>query len=89
MVQSQPRKIVSKTLSQKTFLKNRAGGVAQSQGPEFKPQHCKKKVYNILFHHMTVHSLVGSMLLIMSSYDNDSVNYIVYGGNRINNLVFP
>jgi hypothetical protein len=23
--------------------KNRAGGVAQDEGPEFKPQYCKKK----------------------------------------------
>jgi hypothetical protein len=43
MVQSQPRKIVCKTLSQKTFHKNRAGGVAQGEGPEFKPKYCKKK----------------------------------------------
>jgi hypothetical protein len=29
----------------KTSLKkkNRAGGVAQGEGPEFKPQYCKKK----------------------------------------------
>jgi hypothetical protein len=26
----------------KTFHKNRAGGVAQSEGPEFKPQYWKK-----------------------------------------------
>jgi hypothetical protein len=26
----------------KTHHKNRAGGVAQGEGPEFKPQHCKK-----------------------------------------------
>jgi hypothetical protein len=37
-VQSQPGQIVGETLSQK-----RAGGVAQGVGPEFKPQHCKKK----------------------------------------------
>jgi hypothetical protein len=27
----------------KTLCKKRAGGVAQGIGPEFKPQHCKKK----------------------------------------------
>jgi hypothetical protein len=27
----------------KTLHKNRDGGVAQGEGPEFKPQHCKKK----------------------------------------------
>jgi hypothetical protein len=38
-VQSQPRQIVHKTLSQKTLHKNRAGGVAQGENPEFKPQY--------------------------------------------------
>jgi hypothetical protein len=28
---------------EKLFTKNRAGGVAQGEGPEFKPQDCKKK----------------------------------------------
>jgi hypothetical protein len=43
VVQSQPRQIVPKTLSQKrlkkrkTITKNGAGGVAQGQGPDFKP----------------------------------------------------
>jgi hypothetical protein len=43
-IQSQPGEIVSKTLSQKKkpFTK-RAGGVAQSKGPEFKPLYKKKK----------------------------------------------
>jgi hypothetical protein len=31
------------TLSQKTLHKNRAGGVAQGEGPEFKSQYRKKK----------------------------------------------
>jgi hypothetical protein len=43
VVQSQPGQIVHETLSQKTPHKNRAGGVAQGEGPEFKPQYCKKK----------------------------------------------
>jgi hypothetical protein len=42
MVQSQPRQIVHETLSRKTLHKNRAGGVAQGEGPEFKPKYCKK-----------------------------------------------
>jgi hypothetical protein len=32
-----------KTLSQKTLHKNWAGGVAQGEGPKFKPQNRKKK----------------------------------------------
>jgi hypothetical protein len=43
MVQSQPRQIVHESLSQKNPIQKRAGGVAQGVGPEFKPQHCKKK----------------------------------------------
>jgi hypothetical protein len=35
--------IVVETLSQKILHKNRAGGVAQSEGPEFKFKYCKKK----------------------------------------------
>jgi hypothetical protein len=46
-VQSQPGQIVHKTLSrEKTQHKNRAGGVAQGEGPKFKPQYCKKKKKN-------------------------------------------
>jgi hypothetical protein len=36
VVRSQPRKIVRETLSRKSLCKNRAGGVAQGEGPEFK-----------------------------------------------------
>jgi hypothetical protein len=36
-VQSQPRQIVSETLSQKYSSQKKAGGVGQSVGPEFKP----------------------------------------------------
>jgi hypothetical protein len=28
---------------EKTLHKNRVGGVDQDEGPEFKPQYCKKK----------------------------------------------
>jgi hypothetical protein len=42
IVRSQPRKIVCKTLSQKTHHKKRAGGVAQGVSPEFKLQYHKK-----------------------------------------------
>jgi hypothetical protein len=40
-VQSQPRKIVYGTLSQKYPVQKRAGGMTQGVGPEFKPQ-CQK-----------------------------------------------
>jgi hypothetical protein len=43
VVQSQPGQIVHETLSQKTLHKNRTGGVAQDESPEFKPQYQKKK----------------------------------------------
>jgi hypothetical protein len=33
----QPRQIVLKTPSQKTLYKNKVGGVAQDESPEFKP----------------------------------------------------
>jgi hypothetical protein len=42
-VQSQPRQVVPKTLSQKPLSQKWAGGVAQGVGPEFKPQYRKKK----------------------------------------------
>jgi hypothetical protein len=35
--------IVHETLSQKSPSQKRAGGVAQGEGPEFKPQYHKKK----------------------------------------------
>jgi hypothetical protein len=43
VVQSQPRQIVHKTLSQKKTIIKRAGGVSQGVGPEFKPQCCKNR----------------------------------------------
>jgi hypothetical protein len=48
MVQSQPRQIVLQTLSQKTLRKNRAVGVTQGEGPEFKPQYQKNKNKKII-----------------------------------------
>jgi hypothetical protein len=38
-VQSHPGQIIRVTLSQKTLHKNGAGGMAQGEGPEFKPQY--------------------------------------------------
>jgi hypothetical protein len=38
-VQSQPRKILCETLSQKNPSQKRAGGMAQGVGPEFKSQY--------------------------------------------------
>jgi hypothetical protein len=43
VVQIGPGQIVYETLSRKTLHKNRAGGMAQGEGPEFKPQYWKKK----------------------------------------------
>jgi hypothetical protein len=42
-VWGQPRQIVRETLSRKNPSQKRAGGVAQSVGPKFKPQYCKKE----------------------------------------------
>jgi hypothetical protein len=41
-VQSQLGQIVQETLSQKYPAQNRAGGVAQGESPEFKPQYHNK-----------------------------------------------
>jgi hypothetical protein len=63
-VQSQPGQILlHKTLSQRTFHKNRTGGVAQGEGPEFKPQYCKKK---------------KKKKVLYSAYDYKSFKYIDY-----------
>jgi hypothetical protein len=53
MIQSQPRQIVPETLSRKTLNKNRAGGVAQGEGLEFKPQYLKKKKKEISYSSMS------------------------------------
>jgi hypothetical protein len=45
-VQSQPRQIVYKTLSQENTSQKRAGGVAQGVGPEFKSHYQKEKGKN-------------------------------------------
>jgi hypothetical protein len=42
-VQSQLGQIVQETLSQKNPSQKRAGGMAQSVGPKFKPQYQKKR----------------------------------------------
>jgi hypothetical protein len=42
-VRSQLRQIVLNPI-EKTHYKKRAGGVAQGEGPEFKPQHWKKQI---------------------------------------------
>jgi hypothetical protein len=42
-VRSQPGQVVHETLARKTLHKNRAGRVAQGEGPEFKLQYRKKK----------------------------------------------
>jgi hypothetical protein len=45
-VRSQPGQIVCEILSRKTLHKNRVGGAAHGEGPEFKPQYRKKKKKN-------------------------------------------
>jgi hypothetical protein len=47
-VRSQPRQIVLETLISKISITKRAGGVTQSEGPEFKPQYHKKKKKNAM-----------------------------------------
>jgi hypothetical protein len=37
------KKITRDPISKNRITKNWAGGVAQSEGPEFKPPYCKKK----------------------------------------------
>jgi hypothetical protein len=46
-IQSQPRQIVCKTLSQQKTYHRKKTGVAQGVGPEFKPQYRKKKKKDI------------------------------------------
>jgi hypothetical protein len=52
VVQSQPGQIVRETVSRKNLHKNRAGGVAQGEGPEYckkkPPKNQKNKIRNIL-----------------------------------------
>jgi hypothetical protein len=43
MVRRQPGQIVCKPLSQKYPTHKRASGVAQGEGPEFKPQYTRKR----------------------------------------------
>jgi hypothetical protein len=71
MVQSQPGQIVRETLSRKTPSPKRAGGVAQGEGPEFKPQYQKKeKVFHMPlfwnFCHPQLNFIIASYLQIHS-----------------------
>jgi hypothetical protein len=51
-VQSQPRQIVQQDPILKNLHKNRAGGVGQDEGPEFKSQyHTHKKILTLPFTH--------------------------------------
>jgi hypothetical protein len=43
VVQSQPGQRVHETVSQKNLTQKETNGVAQGEGPEFKPQYLKKK----------------------------------------------
>jgi hypothetical protein len=59
VVQSQPRQIVCKTLSRKILHKSRAGGVAQGEGPEFKPQYRQKKKEKLIYFIIVVFGRAG------------------------------
>jgi hypothetical protein len=50
-VQSQPRQILSETLSQKIPTLQRAVGVAQGMGPEFKPQYQNRWEGMVFWHY--------------------------------------
>jgi hypothetical protein len=49
VVQNQPGQIVDKPYLEETHHKERAAGVAQGIGPEFKPQYPKKKINSVLY----------------------------------------
>jgi hypothetical protein len=63
MVQTQPWQIVRETLSRKTLHKNRAGGVVQGEGPEFKPSPRTEKNNNKKMHVSTRHWWLTSVIL--------------------------
>jgi hypothetical protein len=51
-VRSQPRQMFTRPYLKIPFTKNRAGKVAQSEGPKFKPQYHKTKMlayYKLIF----------------------------------------
>jgi hypothetical protein len=56
---SQPWQILRETLSRKKPSKERAGGVVQGVGPEFKPQYHKKKKIAAYFLLPSRYSLVS------------------------------
>jgi hypothetical protein len=58
MVRGQPEQIVHQTLSRKTLHKNRAGGVAQGEGPEFKLQYCQKIKKSVGTKWLSAHTLL-------------------------------
>jgi hypothetical protein len=46
VAQSQPEQTVPAKAHYKQNKKNRAGGVAQGEGPKFNPQYCQNKLIN-------------------------------------------
>jgi hypothetical protein len=49
MIQRQARQIVPRDPVSKTLHKNRAGEVAQGEGPEFKSQYHTKKMFYLAY----------------------------------------
>jgi hypothetical protein len=71
-VRSQAGQKVLGPLSRKTLHKNRAGVVAQGEGPEFKPQYRQKKricstpsPLNLILHPLIPAFLTGSLFLLL------------------------
>jgi hypothetical protein len=66
----QPGQIVHETLFQKTLYKNRAGGMAQDEGPEFKPQYCKYiYIYKyVVYYIYCIYNIYCIYIYIYTSY---------------------
>jgi hypothetical protein len=54
VVQTQTQANSSQDPTSKNPSQKRAGGVTQGVGPEFKPQHCKKKKKDMLYDIVTI-----------------------------------
>jgi hypothetical protein len=64
-------KPVCEILSQKTLHKNRAGGMAQGEGHEFKPQYHKKRIKKILAYIISpLHSVAHFTTLVFGFLGN-------------------
>jgi hypothetical protein len=61
-VRSQPGQIVCEILSRKNPSQKRADGVAQGEGPEFKPHTAKEKIFFLFFFNLKTQSYVPLMI---------------------------